>query len=83
MVRESIITTVQQRSWQVGHSADAPPLHYLDRSFGAAQLVDYGSGMKSNILPESMQKSLPRSAAGGSAPAGTTPRKSAAKKPGT
>jgi hypothetical protein len=80
VVRESIQTDVKQRRWQIGHSEDAPPMHYLDRSLGQAVLEDYGSGMKSNILLPSMQKSLPRGSSG--TPPATAPKKSAAKKPG-
>jgi hypothetical protein len=59
LVREEIETSFQQRKWQVGRSEDAPPLRYLDRSLGQARLVDYGSGMKSRMLTEAMQKPLP------------------------
>jgi hypothetical protein len=72
IVRESIETKFTQRKWQIGRSADSPPLRTIDRSAGESRLVDYGSGMKSRILPESMQKSLPGRAAAPAAKPKTT-----------
>jgi len=63
IVRESIETKFTQRRWQIGRSTDAPPLRTIDHSGGEARLVDYGSGMKSRILPEYMNKPLPGRAA--------------------
>jgi hypothetical protein len=63
LVREEIETSFKQRRWQIGRSESAPPLHIIDQSIGEARLLDYGSGMKSRILPPSMQKSLPNRAA--------------------
>jgi len=68
LAREEIETSFQERRWQIGRSEDAPPLRYLDRSLGEARLVDYGEGMKSRTLPESMQKPLPGRRAAESAP---------------
>ena len=73
LAREEIETSYQQRKWQIGRSENAPPLRYLDRSLGEARLVDYGSGLKSRMLPESMQKSLPSRRAGTGAPAKPKP----------
>lgn len=84
VVREVIETTFQQRKWQIGRSEDAPPMRYLDRSIGEARLVDYGSGMKSSMLPESMQKSLKsrKAAEGAAPPKGTKPPAGAPRKSG-
>ena len=68
LVREEIESSYQQRKWRVGRSEEAPPLRYLDRSLGEARLVDFGHNLKSRVLPEHMQKPLPRKAAGGAAP---------------
>jgi hypothetical protein len=65
LVREEIETSYQQRKWQIGRSESAPPLRYLDRSLGEARLMDYGTGLKSRMLPEAMQKPLPGRRAGG------------------
>jgi hypothetical protein len=77
VVRESIETMFQQRKWQIGRSADAPALRIIDRSLGEARLIDYGSGMKSRILPPAMQKSLPGRAA---APPAARPKATASAK---
>ena len=84
VVREEIESSFQQRKWQIGRSEDAPPMRTLDHSLGEARLIDFGSGMKSSMLPESMQKSLKtrRSAAGAAPPKGTKPPASAPKKSG-
>jgi hypothetical protein len=84
VVREEIETTFQQRKWQIGRSEDAPPMRTLDHSLGEARLIDFGSGMKSGMLPESMQKSLKtrKSAEGAAAPKGTKPAASAPRKSG-
>jgi len=74
LAREEIEYSVQLRRWQIGRSEDAPPLRPIDRSFGEARLVDFGENMKSKILTESMQKSLPgRRAAQNPPPAPTPP----------
>jgi len=59
LAREEIDYSFQTRKWQIGRSEDAPPLRYIDRSIGQARLVDFGENMKSHILTEAMQKSLP------------------------
>ena len=81
LVREEIESSYQQRKWRIGRSEEAPPLRYLDRSLGEARLVDFGHGLKSRMLPEHMQKPLPRKAAGGAAPK-PAPKAGAAKKTG-
>jgi hypothetical protein len=58
LAREEIEYSIRERKWQIGRSEDAPPLHYLDRSLGEARLIGFGENKKSQILPESMQKSL-------------------------
>ena len=63
LARQEIDVSYQRRKWQIGRSENAPPLQYLDHSIAEARVVGFGSGMKSRILPESMQKSLPRKAA--------------------
>ena len=84
LVREEIESSFQRRKWQIGRSADAPPMRYLDRSIGEALLVDFGAGMKSQILPESMQKSLKgrKSAEGAPPPSRPATQPGATKKPG-
>ena len=84
IVREEIETSFQQRKWQIGRSEDAPPLRILDKSLGEARLIDFGSGKKSGMLPESMQKSLKsrKSAEGAAAPRSPKPPASAPKKSG-
>lgn len=84
VVLEQIETSFQQRKWQIGRSEDSPPMRYLDRSIGEARLVDFGSGMKSGMLPESMQKSLKsrKAAEGTAAPKGTKPPAGAPRKSG-
>ena len=63
LARQEMDVSYQRRKWQIGRSENAPPLQYLDHSIAEARVVGFGSGMKSRILPESMQKSLPRKAA--------------------
>jgi hypothetical protein len=83
LVREDIENSFQQRKWQIGRSADAPPMRYIQRSVGEARLVDYGSGMKSKVLTEAMQKSLGRGSAQKTAPGSKPkPKPGAAKKSG-
>lgn len=83
LVREQMETSFQQRKWQIGRSGDAPPMRYIDRSVGEARLVDYGSGLKSHVLTEAMQKSLDRGSAQKTAPASKPkPKPGAAKKSG-
>ena len=68
MAREEIEVSYQQRKWQIGRSEDAPPMRYLDRGLAEVRLVDFGTGMKSIILTESVRKPLPGRGAVGAAP---------------
>ncbi len=63
LLREEIETSVQLRKWRIGRSEEAPPLRYVDRTVAEVRLVGFGSGEKSRMLTEAMQKPLPRKAA--------------------
>jgi hypothetical protein len=85
LVREEIENSMQRRTWQIGRSKEAPPLHYMDRSTGEARLVDYGSGLSARLLPPAMQKDLRQREAARTPPEkkpATAPRRATTKKSG-
>lgn len=63
IVREDIDAGETRRAWQVGHSKEATPTVTLDRSVGAAELVDYGEGATSRMLTPDMRITLAQSRA--------------------
>lgn len=58
LVREDIDYWFQRRTWQIGRSQDAAPLHMMEHSTGVARLVEFGSGLASRLLPPEMQKTV-------------------------
>jgi hypothetical protein len=57
LVREDQDNVQHQRTWMIGESANAPLLT-LEQAAGSTELVDYGTGMKSLLIPERFQRSL-------------------------
>jgi hypothetical protein len=58
LVRESIETSQEKRSWMIGRSQEGSPLRLVERGAGTARLIEYGSGLKPRLLPMSMYKSF-------------------------
>lgn len=79
IVREDIDQSFTRKAWKVGHSKDATPTVLLDRTLGSAQLIEYGSGLKSRLLPPSMCRSIAEQRAAERKPAA---KPAGAKRPG-
>lgn len=61
IAREDVENIISRRTWMIGRSADASPTKTRERGIGMARLIDYGNGLKSRALPESMQITLAES----------------------
>jgi len=57
IVIEEIENIVGRKTWAVGRSSDAPMIT-RDRAVGRAVALDWGTGRKSKIIPEFLQKPL-------------------------
>jgi hypothetical protein len=57
IVIEEVENIVSRRTWLRGQSADAPTI-IRDRALGKAVAVDWGTGRKSIIIPEFLQKTI-------------------------
>jgi hypothetical protein len=57
IVLEEIEKVVERKTWVQGKSADAPTIT-RDSVYGTAEVVGWGSGRKSEIIPEHLQRSL-------------------------
>jgi hypothetical protein len=49
--------TQRRRVWMVGESQNAP-LRIVEQAIGSTDLVDFGNGMKSRLVPERLQRPL-------------------------
>ncbi len=58
IVREDIEQSFTRKAWKVGYSKDATATVTMDRTVGSAQLVDTGSNMVSQTVPERLRKSI-------------------------
>jgi len=54
---EEVENIVSRKTWALGKSAEAPMIT-RDRAFGRAVAEDWGSGRKSQIIPEALQKTF-------------------------
>jgi hypothetical protein len=81
IVREDIDQSFTRKAWKVGHSKDATPTMLLDRTLGSAQLIEYGTGLQSRLLPPSMRRSIAETRAAERKPT-PKPRPAGAKRPG-
>lgn len=54
---EEIENIVARKTWALGQSSDAPMIT-RDRALGRAVAIDWGTGRKSKIIPEFLQKPL-------------------------
>jgi hypothetical protein len=57
LVREDIDYVLKRRTWLIGRSQTGE-MNTLEHSKGRANLIEFGSGRKSQLLTEAMQKSL-------------------------
>ena len=58
LAREDIENIASGKSWLVGRSGEASPLHTKDRGLGTARLLDYGHGYIGRLIPERFRKSI-------------------------
>ena len=77
IAREEIDYGFTRRAWLIGRSQDSGPTRTMDRSKGAAELVDFGDGLPPRLVPESYRKPLaqPRAATPASRATATTTKK--------
>jgi hypothetical protein len=80
IVREDIEQSFTRKAWKVGYSKDATATVTMDRTVGSAQLVDTGSNMASQTVPERLRKSIAEQRA--EAARARAPRPAAKKKTG-
>jgi hypothetical protein len=64
LVREDIDYWFQRRTWQIGRSQEAAPMHMMEHSTGTARLVGFGSGMVPRLVPPEKQKMVRAQQAG-------------------
>ena len=76
LVRIDQHNTQRQRTWMIGGSANAPLLT-IEEAVGSTMLVDFGTGMKSKLIPERFQRSLAQQGAAPKPPARAPVRKPA------
>ncbi len=58
LAREDIETISSGKSWLVGRSSDASPLHIRDRGLGTARLLDFGHGLTARLIPEHLRHTI-------------------------
>jgi hypothetical protein len=57
LVRIDQEDTQKSRVWLIGESENAP-MRILERAIGATELLDFGSGMKAQLVPEPVRRPL-------------------------
>jgi len=82
LVRVDQVDTQRSRVWKAGEF-ETSPLNVLEQAKGSTELIDFGTGMKANLVPEFLQHALPdkreaeKRPAGARKPATTGARKTA------
>lgn len=79
IVREDIDNLIKRKSWKIGESQNAP-MRIMEHASGSAQVVEWGTGLTPQLVPEGFRRSLRDYLPAASKPAAPKPRTTATRK---
>jgi hypothetical protein len=57
IAREDVDNSIKRKTWKAGESQDAP-MRTMEHASGSAQLIDFGTGLTPQVVPEVYRRSI-------------------------